>query len=59
MKAKILIDDPSGRFKYGDIGNLVDNDYDKYEYKIELSDGRAYYFHKNEIELIGDKQKRG
>jgi len=59
MKAKILIDDSSNRFKCGDIGLMVDNDFDKYDYRIELEDGRAYYFYKDEIEVISDKLTEG
>lgn len=59
MKVKILIDDPSGRFRKGDIGDLSNNDFEKYEYKIELLDGRSYYFYKNEIELLCYKTTEG
>ena len=59
MKAKILIDDTSGRFKYGDVGTVSDNDFEKYEYKIEFSDGRSYYFYNHEIELISDVSTEG
>lgn len=52
MKVKILIDDGSGRFKAGDIGELVDLDYDKYDYCVELPDGRRYYFYEHEIEIL-------
>lgn len=52
-QAKILIDDPvSNRFKCGDIGTLIENDFEKYAYHIELADGRSYYFHKGEVECI-------
>ena len=52
-RAKILIDDPvSNRFKNGDVGTLIENDFDKYAYHVQLTDGRSYYFHKGEVELI-------
>jgi len=50
-KVKILIDDPSGRFKNGDEGVLIENNFDKYDYHVELADSRTYYFYKNEIEI--------
>ena len=53
VDSKILIDDPvSNRFKKGDVGTLVENDFDKYAYHVQLTDGRSYYFHKGEVELI-------
>ena len=65
MKAKILIDDGSGRFKSGEIGELLENDFEKYDYCIDLGIlnvaglsyspteyRRRYYFYKDEIELI-------
>jgi len=55
MRAKILIDDPSGRFKSGEEGLLVENDFDKYDYRVKFADGRAYYFYKDEIEFLNDK----
>lgn len=36
MKAKILISDPLNRFTKGEIGNVLDNDSNKYDYFIEL-----------------------
>ena len=60
MRAKILIDDPSGpgRFKSGDEGLLVENDFDKYDYSVKLADGRVYYFYKDEIEIEGEINER-
>ena len=53
VDSKILIDDPvSNRFKSGDVGTLVENNFDKYAYHVQLTDGRSYYFHKGEVELI-------
>jgi len=53
VDSKILIDDPvSNRFKNGDVGTLIENDFDKYAYHVQLTDGRSYYFHKGEVELI-------
>lgn len=62
MKVKILIDDPGKRFAKGEIGIILENDYDKYDYFIELPGKvespfglikRQYYFYKNEIEILG------
>ena len=59
MKAKILISDPAGRFEAGDVGDLIDNDFEKYDYHIELTDGRSYYFYKEEIERFSDITTEG
>jgi hypothetical protein len=41
-EAKIINDDPIGRFKAGEIGIILENDYDsKYDYKVELPGIRA------------------
>jgi len=58
MKVKILIDDLSDRFKSGDIGSLIKNNFDKYDYYVEMEDGRTYYFYKNEIEIISSKSTK-
>ena len=57
---KILIkDDP--RFKYGEIGIMLENDSSKYDYFIELEGTidtpygkmkRKFYFYKDEIEIL-------
>lgn len=67
MKAKILYDDPSGRFKSGEIGEILPNNYDKYDYLIRLpgivhvdnflGHGpidmiREFYFYIDEVELV-------
>lgn len=37
MKAKILINDLSGRFSEGEIGEVLENDFsEKYDFKIDL-----------------------
>lgn len=78
MKAKILIDDgnPSlwspgytPRWKIGEIGEILDNDFQKYDYKVKLPGFdhiddlfgrgpvdaiRIYYFYKCEVELLED-----
>ena len=59
MKAKILRDDLIGRFKIGDIGSVIDNDYEKYDYRIEFDDGRIIYFYEDEIELFSDVTTEG
>ena len=64
----MLIDCPVGRYTKGEIGEVLKNDFDKYDYRIELSPVRAelstpfikegtevkriYYFYKNEVELL-------
>lgn len=71
MKAKILVNDPAGRFKSGEIGELLENNFsEKYDFFIRLSGmehsdnfmGRGpidayrdYYFYKDEVELIEDQ----
>lgn len=70
MKAKILIDDPAGRFKAGEVGDLLQNDSVKYDYYLKLPGMhrlkhflsipgitmavRQYYFYKEEVEIIKD-----
>ena len=44
MKAKILIDDGSGRFKSGEIGDLLEHDFKKYDYFIDLGPMPASVF---------------
>jgi hypothetical protein len=67
MKAKILYTDPGRRFQVGEIGEIMKNDFIKYDYKIDLGviknikifgDGipidmqRIFYFYEDEIEVI-------
>lgn len=65
MTAKILINDINNRFQKGEIGEIIKNDYKKYDYCIKLKDKiqlpdflgggtgeRIYYFYKNEIEVL-------
>jgi hypothetical protein len=68
MKAKIIIDDPSGRFKIGEIGEVLKNDFPlKYDYLVRLPGSvyvdnflgggpiniiREFYFYANEVELV-------
>ena len=47
-----MINDGSGRFKAGEIGELVDHDFEKYDYCVKFPDGRKYYFYKGEIEIF-------
>ena len=68
MKAKILITDPGSRFKTGEVGTVLKNDFIKYDYKIhlgtiknaKLTDGtncdykRIFYFYKTEVEVLPD-----
>jgi len=71
MRAKILIDDPAGRFRAGEIGELLQNTFpEKYDYFIRLpgvehADNfmgrgsidayRDYFFYTDEVELIKDQ----
>lgn len=68
MKAKILLDDPAGRWKAGEVGTLLQNDSVKYDYYLQLPRTyqlknflgipgttmvvRQYYFYKDEVELL-------
>ncbi len=66
-KAKVLLDDdPVGRWKKGEVGELLDNDYDeKYDYRVDfgivkdvelfgkkIDWRRIVYFYKGDLELI-------
>ena len=70
MKAKILLDDPLGRFKTGEIGEVLQNDFsEKYDYKVRLPGTsnvdnfmghwpigavRIFYLYAGEVELLDD-----
>ena len=75
MRVKILLDDCSWmprwvpRWKVGEIGELLENDFEKYDYKVLLPGTvhiddlfgrgpvdavRIYYFYKGEVELLKD-----
>lgn len=72
MKAKILRDDLIGRFKAGEIGEVLQNNFpEKYDYLIRLSGidhvddflGRGpidairdYYFYADEVELLEEEK---
>lgn len=71
MKCKILIDDKIGRFKRGEIGEVLENDFEKYDYCVNLPGvqsipaflggglgKRIYYFYKNEVELLEVKYEK-
>ena len=62
---RILIDDPSGRFRAGDLGEECQNDFVKYDYKIRLQRppclveverpvlvAPVFYFMANEVEQV-------
>lgn len=67
-KIRILVDDPIGRFKAGEIGIILDNTSSKYDYFIQLEPvvatedswllkkgslvNRAYFFYKDEVEIL-------
>lgn len=69
-RARILRDDLFGRFKAGEVGEVLPNDFpDKYDYKLKLSGTdhvenlfssgpveaiRIYYFYAYEVEPIED-----
>lgn len=71
MKAKTLYDDPLGRWKAGEIGEILINDYsEKYDYFVDFGVVEApdiitqeptlyvrqYYFYAYELELVdGDR----
>lgn len=64
MLAKILIDGPAGRWTKGEIGKVLENDFTKYDYFVELSGEltvnlgkeityrRRFYFHRDEVEIL-------
>lgn len=65
MKAKILYNDKSNRWKAGEIGTVLKNTFEKYDYKIDLGTikntkifdkkidfRRIYFFYKEEIEIM-------
>lgn len=61
MLARILVDDEGGRWKAGEVGIVLVNDSDKYDYKIQLpgdivvTGPRRMYFYKNEVKLVRAK----
>lgn len=71
MKVKILVNDPAGRFRAGEIGDILQNTFpEKYAYFIRLpgiehADNfmgrgsidvyRDYYFYADEVELLKDQ----
>ncbi len=68
MKVKTLTNDPLGRWVQGEIGDTLENDYDKYDYFVQLKSRtiihkdsspvkvtRCLYFYANEVE-VSDEQ---
>ena len=64
MKARVLIDDGIERFKKGDIGEVIENDFDKYDHLLDFGTAtisqpvlgvtvirRLVYFYKHEIKI--------
>ncbi len=48
-----LLDDPSGRWRKGETGFMVENDYpEKYDLMLMLPSG-SYYFYDNEVRYLG------
>ena len=65
MKAKILYNDKLNRWKAGEIGTILENTSEKYDYEIDLGTvkntelfgkkidfRRIFFFYKEEIELM-------
>ncbi len=65
MKAKILYNDKLNRWKAGEIGTVLKNTFEKYDYKVDLGMikntelfgkkidfRRIYFFYKEEIEIM-------
>ena len=67
MKVKILIDDPLGRWKKGEIGIVLKNDFPEYAWYLKLPGTikvnnflgkgsldavRQYYFYTDEVEEV-------
>lgn len=42
MKAIVLINDVGGRFFAGEVGEVLSNDFHKYDYRIELPNDLSY-----------------
>jgi len=67
-KAKTLTDDPAGRWLKGEVGILLQCDFDKYDYCVDfgtLKDQelfgkkignfrRIFYFYEDEIEIVSN-----
>jgi hypothetical protein len=58
MQVEILIDDTVGRFKKGEVGILLENDYpEKYDFFVRLEDPRRdFYFFKDEVKHLKTNQ---
>lgn len=65
MKARVLCDDLMNRYHFGEVGELLENNTDKYDYflklpgRVKLPDflgggytDRCYYFYKHELEIL-------
>jgi len=60
QKARVLIDDPGKRFRKGEVGIVMENDFDKYHWMLDLASSaaqssaraRVFYFFEHEAELI-------
>lgn len=65
MKARVLFTDLLNRWKQGDIGEVIENTFDKYDYCINfgvlenveflgktIDVQLVYFFYKHEIELL-------
>lgn len=58
MKAKVLTKDVMGRWLLGEIGDVQESDFDKYDYFVCFprltNNARCYYFYANEVELLNE-----
>lgn len=57
QKAKILYDDPAGRFKRGEVGEVLKGCPCNHNVKLELdavngTEKRTFYFQKDDVEFI-------
>jgi hypothetical protein len=64
IRAKILVDDPAGRWKAGDEGILMEHDSEQYDFSLYLGTDvealfgktmllkRQHFFYKDEVQII-------
>ena len=53
VRVRVLFDDMSGRFKKGDEGTTLENDFwIKYQYKVNLDNKGVFYFCYEEVEVM-------
>lgn len=44
------------RYKEGEIWEVLENDFEKYDYKLQHPDGRVMYFYSDEVEIIKEEK---